>query len=183
MHPHAIRTTCFALEKSFLARFGMLIVEGIFLCFEVCRPGWMLFTSLLGFKHMYTHMCVNTSCKETPFAPPFVLTVTTLSYKILCMAYICCARGWDSSTRYNISMNLGIKFLYQTQDFTNSFFQDRYLKLPWCTKLTYTHYMRVSHAETKSICGFYTVKNIFFMVLRILFLNNIGLRLTTVSVG
>ena len=101
--------------------------------------------------------------QRNSFAPPFVLTVTTLSYKILCMAYICCARGWDSSTRYNISTNLGIKFLYQTQDFTNSFFQDWYLKLPWCTKLTYTHYMRVSHAETKSICGFNTVKNIFFI--------------------
>ena len=162
MHPHAIRTTCFALEKSFLARFGMLIVEGIFLCFEVCRPGWMVFTSLLGFwTHVLTYVCQYVM-RRNSFAPPFVLTVTTLSYKILCMAYICCARGWDSSTRYNISMNLGIKFLYQTQDFTNSFFQDRYLKLPWCTKLTYTHYMRVSHAETKNICGFNTVKNISF---------------------
>ena len=121
--------------------------------------------------------------QRNSFAPPFVLTVTTLSYKILCMAYICCARGWDSSTRYNISTNLGIKFLYQTQDFTNSFFQDWYLKLPWCTKLTYTHYMRVSHAETKSICGFNTVKNMIFTVLWICLESNIRLRLTRVSVG
>ena len=121
--------------------------------------------------------------QRNSFAPPFVLTVTTLSYKILCMAYICCARGWDSSTRYNTSMNRGIKFLYQTQDFTNSFFQDWYLKLPWCTKLTYTHYMRVSHAETKSICGFNTVKNMIFTVLWICLESNIRLRLTRVSVG
>ena len=117
--------------------------------------------------------------QRNSFAPPFVLTVTTLSYKILCMAYICCARGWDSSTRYNVSTNLGIKFLYQTQDFTNSFFQDRYLKLPWCTKLTYTHYMRVSHAETKSICGFNTVKKCYtyLKLFRILFFDNFYIEL------